>query len=142
MADFAIDSSVLVASLIPSDKFYSNGSSVIKKVLTGRKIACTSVIAPVEVSSAIARRTGDRDSAEAARLQMQKWVRLGLLELVDLNRRRMEKAQEIAIKYSIKGMDAIIVQVANERLLPFITFDKGLAARISGTIRTITENDL
>jgi len=142
MADFVIDSPVLVSSLIPSDKFFSNGASVVRKILTRRKIACASVIVPVEVCGAIARRTGDRDGAREAGLQMQNWVRLGLLELVDLNRRRMNEAQELAIKLSVKGMDAIVVQVANERSLPLLTFDKELVAKISGAIETISEKDI
>jgi len=142
MADFVIDSSVLVASLIPSDEFFRNGVSVVRKVLTRQKIACASVIVPVEVCSAIVRRTGDTDNAREARMQLQKWARLGLLELVDLNKRRMDKAQELAIKYSIKGMDAVIVQVADERSLPILTFDKELETKISGPIRTITDEDL
>lgn len=142
MADFVIDSSVIVASLIPSDKFFQRGVSVINKVLTKQKVACASAIVPVEVCGAIARRTRDGGAAEEARLQMQKWTRFGLLELVDVTKRRMEEAQALAIKHSMKGMDAIIVQVVNERSLPLLTFDKEMEARISGSMKTITEKGL
>lgn len=142
MADFVIDSSVLVASLIPSDKFFDNGTSAINKILSHRKVACTSVIVPIEVCGAIMRRTNDRQSAKAIRIQMQKWVRLGLLELVELNKKLMQTAQELAIKHSIKGMDAIIAHVANEKSLPLLTFDKELKTRISGSIETITASEL
>ncbi len=142
MADFVIDSSVLVASLIPSDKFFDNGTSAINKILDHRKIACTSVIVPIEVCGAIMRRTNDIQSARTTRIQMQKWIRLGLLELVELNRRRMQEAQELAIKNSIKGMDAIIAQVANEKSLPLLTFDKELLTKISESIETVTESQL
>ena len=143
MADFVVDSSALVASLIPSDKFFSNGVSAVQKILTRQKVACASVIVPVEVVGAIARRTGDKDNAREAILQMDKWVRLGLLELVEVNKRRMKEAQELAVRYSIKGMDAMIIQVSNEKSLPLLTFDEGLKAKISGSIiRTITLLDL
>lgn len=142
MTDFVIDSSVLVASLIPSDRFFERSMSVIEKILTHKRITCTSVIVPTEVCGAIMRRTNDAQSARATRIQMQKWVQLGLLELVELNRKRMQEAQELAIKHSIKGMDAIITQVANERSLPLLTFDKELSAKISGSVETITEGEL
>lgn len=140
MTDFVIDSSVLVASLIPSDKFFRLGESTIKKILTRQKVACASVIVPIEVCGAIARRTGDKDAARDADAQMHNWIRLGLLELIDLNRRRMEEAQEIAINYSIRGMDSIIVQVAREKSLPILTFDRELTKIKS--IKTITEEHL
>jgi len=142
MADFVVDSSVLVSSLIASDKFFTHGVSAVEKILTRRKVACSSVIVPVEVAGAIARRTGDRDSAREAMGEMRKWVRLGLLELVDVNRRRMEQAQELAVRYSIKGMDALVVQVSDESSLPLLTFDGELAARISSGIRTISTKEL
>ena len=142
MADFVLDSSVLVASLIPSDQFFRNGASVVDKILNRKKTASTSVIVPVEVCGAIARRTKNIESARATRYQIQKWVRLGLLEIVELNKRRMQEAQELAIEYSIKGMDAIIAQVAKERSLPLLTFDKELTVKISGPIETISESQL
>ena len=142
MADFVVDSSVLVASLIPSDQFFSNGVSVVNKILNMRKVATTSVIVPVEVCGAITRRTKDKESADVIRSQMQKWARLGLLELVELNRKRMQEAQELAIKHSIKGMDAIIAQVAKERSLPILTFDRELITRISGIVETIADDQL
>ncbi|HEY4672575.1 MAG TPA: PIN domain-containing protein, partial [Nitrososphaerales archaeon] len=111
-------------------------------ILTRQRIACTSVIVPIEVCGAVMRRTNDMQSARATRIQMQKWVQLGLLEIVELNRKRMQEAQELAIKHSIKGMDAIIAQVANEKPLPLLTFDKELLTKISGSIETITESEL
>ena len=71
MADSAADSSVLVASLIPSDKFFSNGVSAVQKMLTRQKVACASVIVPVARHLPLT-------------VQMHKWVRLGLLELVEV----------------------------------------------------------
>jgi len=142
MADFVIDSSVLVASLIPSDKFFEDGTSAIDKILSRQRIACTSVVVPIEVCGAIMHRTNDMQTARATGIQLQKWVRLGLLELVELNRKRMQEAQELAIKHSIKGMDAIIAQVSDERSLPMLTFDKELVTKISGSIETITESEL
>lgn len=142
MADFVIDSSVLVASLIPSDKFFDSGTSAINKILSHQRVACTSVIVPVEVCGAIMRRINDIQIAKATMIQLQKWVRLGLLELVELNKKRMQAAQELAIKHAIKGMDAIIAQIASEKSLPLLTFDKELITRISGTIGAITASEL
>lgn len=139
---YALDSSVLVASLIPSDKYYNSGTAVVKRLLSSDDIVYASAIVPVEVCSSVARRTGDKASALEAREQIAKWVKLGLLRIMYFNATRMRRAQQIGIDYYVHGMDAIIVQVAEEKKIPLVTFDQSLAERVSPIVKTVTQDNL
>jgi len=63
--------------------------------------------------------------------KMKRWVQLGVLELVELSEERMGRAEQLAIELSLKGMDAIVIQVGEERGLPLLTSDEELAVKAS-----------
>lgn len=54
-----------------------------------------------------------------------------MLELVELSEERMGRAEQLAIELSLKGMDAIVIQVGEERGLPLLTSDEELAVKAS-----------
>ena len=139
---YVLDSSVLVASLIPSDKYYNSGTIVVKRLLGSADIVYASAIVPVEVCAAVARRTKDRVTAREAGKQIAKWASVGRLHILYLNAIRMRRAQEIGMKYYVRGMDAIIVQIAEEKKIPLVTFDQPFAERIAPMVKTITQDNL
>jgi predicted nucleic acid-binding protein len=141
MPDIVLDSSVLIASLIPSDKFHAQGDGVVEDVLSGERTAFTSVVVPVEVCGVIARRTGDKKQGQDAERNMARWVQLGVLRLVELDDRRMAKAQQLAVELSLRGMDAIVAQVGEETELPLLTFDDELALKASRRLKVMTHRD-
>jgi predicted nucleic acid-binding protein len=136
---YVLDSSVLVASLIPSDRYYSEGSTVIRRMLGSDDAVFTSAIVPIEVSTAVARRARDQSSARDVQTQMAKWINLGRLRIVYLNAGRMRRSQEIGVNHYLRGMDSIVAQVAVEKKVPLITFDQKMAERISPLVKTITQ---
>ena len=140
-ASYALDSSVLVASLIPSDNHYEMGSVVVKRLLDSDDVVYASAIVPVEVCAAVARRTRDRVSAREAGRQIVRWIRLGRLHVLYLNATRMKRVREIGIEYYIRGMDAIVVAVAEEKKIPIVTFDQPLAERVSLIVKSITQEN-
>ncbi|MDR3659860.1 MAG: hypothetical protein P4L86_05520, partial [Mycobacterium sp.] len=71
LESYVLDSSVLVASLIPSDKYYSSGIMVVKRLLGSNDIVYASAIVPVEVCAAVSRRTKDKVSAREAAAQIE-----------------------------------------------------------------------
>ena len=131
-----------MASLIPSDDNHEIAFRIVQGLLSSNDSAHASAIVPVEVCAAVARRTREQKVAEDIAIQLRKWVRLGKLKLAFFNSSRMRTAQEIAAKYYIRGMDAIVVQVAVEKSLPFLTFDQELARRISPKVKTITNDNI
>ena len=52
----------------------------------------------------------------------------------ELNEKRMSEAQNYGSKYKLKGMDAIIVQLALELNIPLITFDNEIIERATDII--------
>jgi predicted nucleic acid-binding protein len=140
---YAIDSSVVVASLVPSDEFYSEGTLVVNRLLgSNDDVVYASAILPVEVCSAIARRSRDRANAREVRSQIASWVKLGRLRILYLNSARMASAAQIGIEYYLRGMDAIVAQAAREKRVPLVTFDLDFAERISPIVKTITQNNI
>lgn len=137
---YALDSSVLVASLIPSDKNNGIGKIVLKRLLDSNDLVYASVIVPVEVCAAVARRTRDRAVAKEVTEQMAKWIQLGRLHLLSLNFARMKKAQKLGMDCYTTGLDAIIAEVAEEKKIPLVTFDQELAERIVPRVKTITSS--
>ena len=136
---YVLDSSVLVASLIPSDKHYYEGTTVVRRLLESNDAVFTSAIVPIEVCTAVARRTRDHVNAREVRTQVTRCIKMGRLHVVYLNSSRMRRAQEIGIDYYLRGMDSIVAQVAVERKVPLVTFDQPVAERISPLVKTITQ---
>jgi predicted nucleic acid-binding protein len=139
---YALDSSVLVSSLIPSDKYYDSGTIVVKRLLGSDDSVYASAIVPVEVCAAVARRTQDQAAARDVQKQIAKWIRIGRLRVVYLNASRMKSAQRIAVTHYLRGMDAIVAQVAEEKRIPLVTFDQLLADRIATSVKIITLENL
>ena len=139
---YVLDSSVLVASLIPSDDNHEIAFRIVQELLSSNDSAHASAIVPVEVCAAVARRTREQKVADDIAVQLRKWVRFGKLKLAFFNSSRMRTVQEIAARFYIRGKDAILVQVAVEKSLPFLTFDQELARRISPKVKTITNDNI
>ena len=136
-----LDSSVLVSSLVTDDTFRSAARLILKKVFQGYYIAIGSNITPPEVIGAISRRAGVT-RARMAKDQIEKWENLGLFIFADLDKRRRIKADELALNLRVRGMDAIIIQLAKEKNATLVTFDNEMANRTRGLIKVLTAGDI
>ena len=120
-----IDSSVLVAGFVKTDKFHKLAESQIVDLYNAKKTFHSSMLASVEVVGAVGRIVGDKEGGRVQRL-LNEWQRKGYLRLYELNQLRMESAQNLAIKHNLKGADAIIVQIAWELKFPMISYDNNV----------------
>lgn len=125
MSREVIDSSVLVAGFVETDKFHKQAESQINDLYNGQKTFHSSMLASVEVVGAVGRIVGNKEAGRVQRL-LNEWQRKGYLYLYELNRRRMESAQNLAINHRLKGADAVIVQIAQELKLPMISYDNNI----------------
>ena len=121
--NFTIDSSVIVASLREGEGAYQKSRTFLTQVIEGEHTAYESAIVPVEVTAAIRRRT---DSRKLARQVRQNLLNLDSLIFYELSKSRMESAAKIAEKVGLRGMDAIIAQIAQEKDTSLVTLDKEL----------------
>lgn len=125
--NLTLDSSTIVASLREQEPLHKECKALLQQVKDGKHIAFESVIVPVEVTAAIRRRTG---SEKLARQVRENLLQLNSLLLFELTESRMNFAARIAERVSLKGMDAIIAQIAEERGSILVTLDGEFAGRV------------
>jgi len=129
--NFTIDSSVIVASLREQEGAHQKSKAFMTEVIEGEHTAYESTIVPVEVTAAIRRRTGSR---KLARQVKQNLLNLDSFIFCGLSKSRMESAARIAEKVSLKGMDAIITQIAQEKDTSLVTLDKELKNKAKSVV--------
>lgn len=128
MKDIIVDSNVFIASLIKNDKFHQKSISIIERMENGELNFHVSMITPIEICCAIARRVGIEEAKESEEI-IQNWVKEKKIKIYELNEKRMLKAQNHGLNFKLKGMDAIIVQLAFELNFPLATFDNEIIER-------------
>jgi len=94
-------------------------------------MALESAIVLVEVTAAIRRRTGSRRLARQVRENL---LQLDFLFFLELTESRMNSAARIGERVSLKGMDAIIAQVAEEEDSVLVTLDREFAEKVAGIV--------
>lgn len=87
----------------------------------------------VEVVAAVRRRTGSEDLAFAVKKEL---LETDSLSFVVLDAESAEHAADIAARTGVRGMDALVIQVAEEYDAHLITFDEEMlkkAAKVKAT---------
>ena len=101
---------------------------LLQQVKEGKYMALESAIVLVEVTAAIRRRTGSRRLARQVRENL---LQLDFLFFLELTESRMNSAARIGERVSLKGMDAIIAQVAEEEDSVLVTLDREFAEKVA-----------
>ncbi len=83
----------------------------------------------MEIAGAISRRIDDESAREATEV-MAGWITVGKVKTYDLNKKRMIRASEIAMEMKLKGVDAVVLQIADELKIPFKSYDKEMKKKI------------
>ena len=85
----------------------------------------------IEVTSAIRRRARSNRVALASvwKQYLADWERNGSLMIYPLDRDRMDRAVDVALRYGFRGQDAVFAGLAIELDVPIKTFDKELLER-------------
>jgi predicted nucleic acid-binding protein len=120
MKKVTIDSSVIIASLLKNESRHKEASTIWQKVLTGKQVAIMPYSVLVEVVAAIKRRTGSRELAIEIKNEL---MSIDSLSFVILDNESAENASDIAARIGVRGMDAIVIQVAEEYQTDLISFD-------------------
>ena len=121
MKKVTIDSSVVIASLLKNESRHKEALSIWQKVLTGKQIAIMPYSVLIEVVAAIKRRTGSEELAMEIKDEL---MSIDSLSFVVLDNEAAEDAADIAARTGVRGMDAVIIQVAEEYETELISFDK------------------
>ena len=126
MKKVTIDSSVIIASLLKTESRHKEALNIWQKVLTGKQIAVMPYSVLIEVVAAIRRRTGSRELAKEIKEEL---LSIDTISFVVLDNESAERAADIAATTAVRGMDAIVIQVAEEYGTELITFDKEMAKK-------------
>lgn len=138
--EVTLDSSVLVSALVEHEERRPVARGIMKRLFEGDLHVITSAIVPVEVCGAIARRASIA-AAKKAISQLQKWSDMRLIEYADLTQERSRKSAELAVDLRVRGMDAIVIQVARERESALITFDEEMAKKAKSVTKVAKPED-
>jgi predicted nucleic acid-binding protein len=118
-----IDSSVIISSLLENEPMHKEASAIMEEVLKGKAFAIMPFTILVEVVSAVRRRTGIEDLAVQVKNEL---TTIENLSFVMLDDKSAMDAADIAAKSGLRGMDAIVVQVAKEFDARLMTFDEDM----------------
>jgi predicted nucleic acid-binding protein len=121
MKKLTIDSSVIIASLLENELRHSEAMRIWDDVLAGVDVAIMPYSVFVEVVAAIRRRTGSEELANEIKEAL---LKIDNVSFVILDQPSAEDAANIAIKKSVRGMDALVMQTATEYKTELVTFDE------------------
>jgi predicted nucleic acid-binding protein len=119
-----LDSSVLVAGIKQDESKHSECRKLLQMIHEGKYFAIEPYTVLVEVVAAIRRRSGSESLAERVGNDLIDMDNIEFLEIVE---GRAIEALKIALKSSLRGMDAIVIQVCKELGAPLVTLDEEMA---------------
>lgn len=126
MTGLTVDSSVIISSLLEQESRHKEALKIWKRVLAGKDFAVMPFSVLVEVVAAIRRRTG---SEELALQVKQALLDAEAVSFIVLDEQAAEDAAEIAAKTAVRGMDALVIQVAKEFGTELVSFDNEMLAK-------------
>lgn len=126
MKRLTLDSSVIISSLLNNESRHKEALKIWESILSGKNFAVMPYSVLVEVVAAIRRRTGVEEMALGIKNQL---LDIETVSFVPLDDRAAISASELAAKTGVRGMDALVIQVAIEFEAELITFDEEMLKR-------------
>lgn len=134
-----LDSSIIVAALRKQEVHHKVAKKILENVKDGKYIAIEPYIVLIEIVAAIKRRTG---STELANRVKDDLLAIDTINFTDLESTRAINASEIAMNLGVRGMDAIVIQIAKEFNVPLITLDLEMIEKSRSIISVLTADEL
>lgn len=116
-----VDASVWVALLHGGDRFHRRCTSWLESALLAGEGLAAPTLLEVEAAAALRRLTGDEKLARGA---LDLAAGLTALEYVPLTTERAASASRAALEASVRGADAVYLDLARERRDLLITLDR------------------
>lgn len=116
-----VDSSVIISSLLKNEPRHKEAFAIWEDILKGKSFAIMPFSILVEVVAAIRRRTGSEELAVTIKKEL---IGTDNVSFVILDDKAAIEAADIAAKTGLRGMDALVVQVAKEFGADLISFDE------------------
>ncbi|MBM4402543.1 MAG: type II toxin-antitoxin system VapC family toxin [Candidatus Cloacimonetes bacterium] len=127
-----LDSSVIIAALREQEEKHRECLRLLEKIKNAEYIAVEPYTVLVEVVAAIKRRTGFKELAEGVKNDLQG---IDSIHFLDLDSDRANDASDIAKNSGVRGMDAIVIQIANEFNATLVSLDSEMVAKAEGVVK-------
>ncbi|MBI4171042.1 MAG: type II toxin-antitoxin system VapC family toxin [Candidatus Aenigmarchaeota archaeon] len=134
-----LDSSVIVASVMEKEEHHDACAKLMNKLSKAEYDAAVPYSVLVEVTASVKRRT---DSEELATIIENDLKNISSINFFELSEWRTEEAVVIAAKTGLRGMDAIIVQIAKEHDASLVTLDNEIVQRAQSIVNIIKIEDI
>ena len=115
-----LDSSVIIAALRHQEQYYQACHSLLDKVKDGILLAVEPYTVLIEIAAAIRRRAGSQRLSERV---VKDLLAINTFNFLDLDAARAKRAVEIAQCLALRGMDAIVIQIAEEFDATLVSLD-------------------
>ena len=137
--DICLDSSVIVTALRKQEKSHLAAKDVLRKVKDGSHIAIEPYTVLIEVTAALKRRTGSKELALRVRNDL---LAINTIRFMGFDAESAADAAEIAAEIGVRGMDAIVIQVAKEFDIPLVTLDQEMLEKAKLVVDVMNLNYL
>ena len=128
-----LDSSIIVAALRKTEAHHDRCLSLLEKVKDGFYSAVEPYIVLVEIAAVLKRRTGSQKLSERV---IKDISAIDSIFFLDLDAARANRAVEIAQRFSVRGMDAIVIQIAEEFDATLLSLDYEIIKNVAGLVKT------
>jgi predicted nucleic acid-binding protein len=126
-----LDSSVIVSALRKHEEHSRECQSILERITDGTLIAYEPYTVIVEVAAAIKRRTGSQQLSERI---VRDVLAIDGFHFISLGVVRAWRAINIAQRFSVRGMDSIVVQIAEEFKTTPVSLDTEMMENVKGII--------
>ncbi|MEA1894288.1 MAG: type II toxin-antitoxin system VapC family toxin [Euryarchaeota archaeon] len=134
-----LDSSIIVASLRKQEEKHIVCKRLLERVKNGEFVALEPYMVLVEVVAAIRRRTGSESLAEIVKHGLEDISSIISMDMISI---RADDAAKIAKQTGVRGMDAIVIQIAKEFGSPLVSLDMEMIERSKYIITTANIEDV
>jgi len=121
-----LDSSVIIASLLEKEPRHTEALEIWSTVLSGDNVSIMPYSVLVEVVAAIKRRTGSESLAMEVKEEL---LNVETISFVILDDKSAVEAADLAAKSGVRGMDALLIQVAKEFGTELVSFDEEMMSK-------------
>ena len=128
-----LDTSLLISCFV-DDIHSKKAIQMLHAIITGEITAHVPAFVLVEFCGALSRKVGTENATLAFR-QVQEWVETETLHPISQTEQTYSIAQTLALRYGIKGADAIIAALSKQYNLQLATFDKELHEKLKSEMK-------
>jgi len=126
---YTIDTSVFVSALLSKEEKHNSAVEILSKIYSENSLIILPYTVLIEIASAIIRRTKSEElmlSAIRALTQNEKII------FVKLDKDFSIKTIKTILKFNLRGMDSILVQVSLRYKTELISFDEEINSKLKG----------